>query len=113
MRPSSLHPVYTTGIVVFGTKVQKKDKYGTPIRGQYETSEAYRDWYRKLGITAQDTYYANADDASITRKIAIRGDVDIDVKWVAELGGKSYTVYRVFYSYKNNETEISLAEVNQ
>lgn len=111
MRISSLHSVYTSGVVTFGEKVQKKDKYNAPIRGKFEIKPCRKEWFRQLGITAQDTYYASADQTQLSRKIAIRGDVVINPEWVAEIEGKKYTVYRVFYAYRHNETEISLSEV--
>ncbi|MGX7091184.1 phage head closure protein [Hutsoniella sourekii] len=107
-----INQVYNAGIARFLAKAEpKRDKYGTPLRGQTIYVEAMKAWYRKLGITAQDVYYSHADDTQLNRKIAIFGDVDIDTKWRVELGDKHYEVYRCFYSYKHNETEISLREV--
>lgn len=101
--------VYNAGTVTFFEKQVEKDKYGTII-GSVNT-EVYKDWYRKLGITAEDIHFAHADSKELTRKVAIKGDRDIDTKWSAQIGDKEFEVYRVFYAYRNNETEISLVEV--
>lgn len=108
---SQIYQVYNAGVVEFYTKTIMKDRFNTPIRGQYSKDLVLRDWFRKLGITSEDTYHASADDKKLTRKIAIRGDIDVDVKWFASIDGKEYEIYRYYYAYKKNETEISLVEV--
>ena len=107
----SKHSIYNHGIVEFVEIVTRTDEFGTPLRGKFTEKIIYRDWYRKLGITAEDTYFANADDKVLSRKVALRGDVNVDVKWRAKIDGKYFSVYRVFYSYKRNETEVSFVEV--
>ena len=104
--------VYNAGVAEFFSKVPKKDKYNTVIRGQFDYKTIYKAWFRKLGITSQDTYNAHADDKSLSRKIAIRGDIDIDVKWFVKIDNKSYEIYSFYYAYKRNETEINLVEVS-
>lgn len=105
------HLTYNHGIVEFVEIITQTDEFGTPLRGKFAEQLIYRDWYRKLGVTAEDTYFANADDKVLSRKVALRGDVSVDVKWHAKIDGKYFSVYRVFYSYKRNETEVSFVEV--
>lgn len=107
-----IQPVYNAGKIQFIQVVPKKDKFGTVIRGEYTEAEVSSHWFRHLGITASDTYYAHADDVDISRKLAIRGQKPINTKFIAKIGDKSYEIYRIFYAYKNNETEISLKEVD-
>lgn len=105
--------VYNGGIISFYEKEVLKDKFGTPIN-RYNEKLISEDWYRYLGLTAQDIYYARADDKQLTVKIAIKGQVNIDVKWRATLNdvnGKTFEVYRSFYNYRRDETELSLMEV--
>lgn len=101
--------VYNAGVIEFYSKQDLEDDYGTVI-GSVDTL-TYEDWYRKLGITSEDVYYAHSDNKELTRKVAIRGDVEIDTKWSARIEEKQFEVYRTFYAYKNNELEISLVEV--
>ena len=110
-KPNVIHPVYNAGRVGLYSVTQQKDKYGTPIRGKYDYKQVMRPWFRKLGITADDIYYANADSARLDRKVAIARDVDIDTTWIARIENKEYEIYRRFYSWKNDETELSLIEV--
>lgn len=83
----------------------------TPIRGKYTTVLAEKHWFRQLGVTAEDIYYARSLESDIHMKVAIRGNRTIDTKWIAKIGKKTYEIYRMFYSYGNDETEISLTEV--
>ncbi|MGX7099593.1 hypothetical protein ACWOBH_06225 [Globicatella sanguinis] len=110
-KPVQIAQNYNDGVVKFYEKEPKVDEYNTPIRGQYQETETYRDWFRRLGVTVQDVYFSNADAMKVTEKVAIRGNVTIDSKWSAKINGKSYEVYRSYYNGKESETEISLAEV--
>ncbi|MGF3073224.1 hypothetical protein ACQV2T_06730 [Facklamia sp. P13069] len=107
-----IQPVYNAGKITFYSVSPKKDKFGTIIRGEYQEEKVSSHWFRHLGITASDTYYAHADDVDISRKLAVRGKTNISTKYIAKIGDKIYEVYRYFYAYKNNETEISLKEVD-
>lgn len=106
-------PVFNDGIVSICHKIQKKDKFNTPIRGVYETEEIMKSWYNLMGVTAQDTYFANADGKHVTSKIMIRGKVRIDPTWSVKLDGKDYEIYRSYYNAKDDGTEITLTEVSK
>lgn len=107
-----IQPVYNAGKIQFIQVVPKKDKFGTVIRGEYDELILSSHWFRHLGITASDNYFAHADDVDISRKLAIRGNIELSTKYIAKISGRSYEIYRIFYAYKNNETEISLKEVD-
>lgn len=111
VKPVQIAQNYNDGVILFYTKEQATDEYNTAIRGEFETTEVYKDWFRRLGVTAQDVYYSNADDSKVTEKVAIRGNVKVDSKWFARIENEEYEIYRVYYNGANSETEISLAEV--
>ena len=104
------HKVYNAGIAEFGSMEKEYDKFGTPIGTQTFQSKM-KAWYRHLGVTASDVYYASADDKEVNRKLAIKGHVEVDTKWHVKIQEKTYAVYRVFYAFREDETEISLVEV--
>lgn len=106
-----IKPVYNDGVVTLFSKTPKKDKFNTPIRGEYTESEVVKHWFRRLGVTIQDTYYSSADDKEVKEKIAIKGNQQIDCKLMAKAFKKSYEIYRVYFNANKNETEISLVEV--
>ena len=110
-RPEVIQPVYNDGLVTLIEYTQKVDDYGTPIGG-LEPRVIDKYWYRDISLTASDTYYAHADDTELSSKIAIRGKVKINPKWLAKID-TDHEIYRTYYNPKKNETEISLKEVQQ
>lgn len=110
-KPDIIQQVYNDGRAVFVELIQKVDDYGTPIRGEGEEEIHHEQWFRYLGITAQDVYYAHADDKNLSSKIALKGNVKINTKWRAGVNGKRHEIYRTYYNPKRNETELSLVEV--
>ena len=111
MQLKPIAPVYNAGVVILSEKKQSYTKLNTPIRGKYELTEVSKYWFRKLGITSQDMYHAQAMGKELNMKVAIRGDVEINPHHIAMIGRKRYEIYRVYYNWKNDETEISLTEV--
>lgn len=109
-RPEVIQPVYNDGLVTLIEFTQAVDEYGTPIGG-LKPKIINQHWYRDISLTASDTYYAHADDTELSSKIAIRGKVKINIKWVAEIDNVEHEIYRTYYNPKKNETEISLKEV--
>ena len=110
-KPQIIAPVYNDGVIYFYEKDRTKDEYGTPIRREHEKSLVFKEWFRYIGITAEDTYYSNAEDKRLSLKVAVRSNVQINVKWTVEINGVSYEIYRQYYNSRKNETEISLVEV--
>lgn len=110
-KPVQIAQNYNDGVIIFFSKEHKEDEYNTALRGQYTEQEVYADWFRRIGVTVQDTYYSNADNVKVTEKVAIKGNVTIDSEWSAKIDDRNFEVYRVFYNVNNVETEISLSEV--
>ena len=112
-RPEVIQPVYNDGFAKFYDIIEKTDEWGTPIRGEFEKGNLQLEiWFRYLGITAQDVYYAKADDENLTSKIAVRGNIRINTKWQLEINDVNYQIYRTYFNPKNNESELSLVEVS-
>lgn len=111
VKPVQIALNYNDGVVEFFKKEQLFDEYNTPIRGSYSETMVYEDWFRRLGVTVTDVYYSSSDGSKVTEKIAIKGNVSIGTDWSARIENKHYEVYRCYYDYDENETEISLAEV--
>lgn len=105
--------VYNDGIVEFKSKVSKNDKYGTPIPNQYVFESKLKTWWRTLGITSQEVIDAKSINSELTKKIGVPGNQNIDSRWRAFINGRQFEVFRSYYNYKNDETEISLVEVVQ
>lgn len=105
------HKVYNSGVINLGKMEKQYDDYGTPLES-IEFNKKKETWYRNLGVTANDVFYARADDKEISRKVAVRGFAEVDVKWHAQINKSTYAIYRVYYNHKEDETEISLAEVD-
>ena len=68
--------------------VIERNEYNEPT-GKQEFVEHLVTWYRKLGVTAEDMYYAKADSKEMKGKIAIKGDVEVDTKWHLKNGFKN------------------------
>lgn len=105
--------VYNDGVIHFYTKKQKLDNFNTPIRGEFEREQVYKDWYRQLGITVEDAYYSRSLQQDVTLKVAVKGNLQIQAKWYAVIETKEFELFRVFYNWKADETEISLMEVSK
>lgn len=106
-----INQIYTDGIVWFCSKTLKKDRFGTPLNGQYDTKVERKEWFRYLGVTSQDILDARSLDTDVHLKIAVRGHLTIDTQWLVKFGQKTYEIYRCYYAYKRDEMEISLVEV--
>lgn len=105
------HKVYNAGLADIGNKEEVYDEFGTPV-GKQSFESIMKVWYRHLGVTASDIYYARADDTEVKKKIAIKGYVDIDTRWHVQFAeNKEYAIYRVYYNYRSDETELNLIEV--
>lgn len=104
--------VYNDGVVELKSKVPQVDEYGTPIPGKYVFETQLKSWWRTLGITSQEVIDAKAIDRELTRKIGVLGNQNIHSQWRAFIGERQYEIFRSFYNYKNDETEISLVEVD-
>lgn len=105
------HKVYNAGIADIGSKEEIYDDFGTPV-GKQEFTSVMKVWYRHLGVTASDIFYARADNTEVKKKIAIKGYVDIKTSWHVKFTNKeNYAIYRVYYNYRNDETELNLIEV--
>ena len=110
-RPNNIHQVYNAGKVTLYETQPRLNEYGSPIRGEEELVPKVSYWFRELGLTASDVYHAHADDTDLTRKLAVRGNILVDVKWKAQATNKLYEIYRAYYNPKQNETELNLVEV--
>lgn len=110
-RPEVIQEVYNAGKITLQETRPKVDEYGTPIRGQESLYDLNSYWFRELGLTASDIYHAHADDTDLTRKVAVRGNILIDVKWKAKISNRQYEIYRAYYNPKKHETELNLVEV--
>ena len=108
-KPDIIQQVYNDGVIKFYSKVDSEDEYGTPIPGV--KTEALKAWYRRMSARSQDIFEARSLGKDIDFKVAIRGNVEIDTKWSAETGNKTYEIYMKDYNPKNQETIISLKEV--
>jgi len=104
--------VYNDGIVEFKSKVPKKDEYGTPLPGKYTFETKLKYWWRTLGVTSQEIIDAKTIDQELTKKIGVCGNQEIDSEWRAFIDTRQFEIFRSFYNYKNDETEISLVEVD-
>lgn len=103
--------VYNDGVVELNSKVPQLDEYSTPIPGKYDFTFKHKSWFRMLGITSQEDMDAKAFEKKLVKKIGIPGNKDIDSKLRAFIGTREFEIYRSFYNYKNDETELSLVEV--
>ena len=108
-KPDVISFVYNDGLIKFYSKEDSEDEYGTPIPGI--KTKVLKAWYRRMSARSQDIFEARSLDQDIDMKIAIRGNVEIDTKWSAETGNKTYEIYMKDYNPKNSETIISLKEV--
>ena len=104
------HKVYKDGMADIGTKEVVKDEYGTPI-GREEFNSKSRRWYRRLGITAEDLFYARSDGKEVQKKIAFEGFVESSPEWHIKIGEVIYAIDRIYYNPKDNESEFTLYEV--
>lgn len=104
------HQVYNAGKAYFGEVITERNEYGEPTGNRVFEEHLVR-WYRKLGVTAEDMYYAKADAKEMKGKIAIKGDVEVDTKWHLKMGDRTYAVYRVYFDARKEETEINYVEV--
>lgn len=103
--------VYNDGVVELKSKVQKVDEYNTPIPGKYDFEVKLSSWWRTLGITSQEIMDAKAIERKLTKKIGVPGNQDIDTMWRGFIGTKEYEIFRSYYNYKRDETEVSFLEV--
>lgn len=105
------HKVYNAGKADIGSMEKVYDEFGTPI-GSSEFVSQMKMWYRHLGITASDVFYAKSDNTDLQKKIALRGYLDISTKWHVKMNDRLYTIYRVYYNPKDDETELNLVGVD-
>lgn len=111
-KPDVVQKVYNDGLAEFYDVVEKTDEWDTPIRGEFEKGNIQLEsWFRYMGITAQDDHYAKADGKILSSKIAIRGNVKVNTKWLIEIDGVDHQVYRTYYNAPRGESELSLMEV--
>lgn len=105
------HKIYNAGIADIGVADKTYDDFGTPI-GKAEFQSRTKAWYRNLGITAEDVFYARSDNTELQKKIALKGYVEVNTKWQVKITSQNYEVYRVYYNPKDDETELNLVEVS-
>ena len=110
------HKIYNAGKADIGSMEKVHDEFGTPI-GSSEFVSQMKMWYRNLGVTASDVFYAQSDGTDIEKKIALRGYLDISTKWHVKMKNpkgveKTYAIYRVYYNPKDDETELNLVGVD-
>lgn len=110
-KPEIIHQVYNDGVIVFKVKETQYDEFGTPLTDEPIETKVSAWWFRRLGKTNEDVFVALSDSKRLSEKVAIRGNVPINIKWSAEISGKAFEVFRDYYNPKRNETEISLVEV--
>lgn len=103
--------VYNNGIVSFKSKVPLVDEYKTPIPGKYKYELKMKSWWRTLGITSQEDLNAKTIEKTLTKKIGVPGNQEVDSLWRAYIGNHEFEIFRSYYNYKKDETEISLVEV--
>ena len=103
--------VYNDGVIDLKSKEPMKDEYNTPIPGKYIYESKLKSWWRTLGITSQEDLDAKSIEKKLTKKIGIPGNQNVDSQWRAFIGKQQFEIYRSFYNYKNDETELSLVEV--
>lgn len=108
-KPDVIQQVYNDGVIKFYSKEDSEDEFGTPIPGV--KTEVLKAWYRRMSARSQDIFEARSLGKDIDFKVAIRGNVEIDTKWSADTGNKTYEIYMKDYNPKNQETIISLKEV--
>lgn len=109
------HKVYNAGKADIGQMEKAYDDFGTPLGNETFNSKMVM-WYRHLGITASDVFYAQSDNTELEKKIALKGYLDISTKWHVKMNDRSgkektYAIYRVYYNPKNDETELNLVGV--
>ncbi|WP_062532340.1 hypothetical protein [Jeotgalibaca dankookensis] len=105
--------VYNDGIVELKEKVPSLDEYGTPIPGRYTYELQLKSWWRTLGITSQEDLNAKAIEKTLTKKIGLPGNQEVSSRWRAFIGTREFEIFRSYYNYKKDETEISLVEVDK
>lgn len=110
------HKVYNAGIADIGNMETVRDEFGTPVGKDKFISQLIM-WYRHLGITASDVFYAQSDGTELEKKIALKGYLDISTKWYVKMKSpkgveKTYAIYRVYYNPKDDETELNLVGVD-
>ena len=105
------HKVYNAGQADFGKKEQIKDEFGTPI-GRDEFESKVRLWYRRLGITAEDLFYARSEGKEVQKKVAVKGYIDATPDMEVKIKDQLYAIDRIYYDPKDDETEFTLYEVN-
>ena len=64
--------VYNAGVIYFYRKQQQYGSMNTPIRGKYTIILTEKHWFRQLGVTAEDIYYARSLESDVNMKVAIR-----------------------------------------
>lgn len=112
MKQQKVNQTYNDGIVSIFEVSIAKDKFNTPIKHKKTETLVKRFWYRVLGITAEEQYYAYQVNEDIALRIAFPLCKNANVKHIVHLKDKKYAITRVFQNTKKNETELSLKEVS-
>ncbi|TLG83864.1 phage head closure protein [Staphylococcus aureus] len=100
---------YNDGILELLVQQTLYDRYHTKIGSDYSTFKRF--WFRKLGITSEEQYFAMQVDTVVIMRVAISKTIDINSHMKVKINGKVYGISRVYHNYNKNETELSLFEV--
>ncbi|HCX2294923.1 TPA: phage head closure protein [Staphylococcus aureus] len=100
---------YNDGILELLVQQTLYDRYHTKIGSDYLTFKRF--WFRKLGITSEEQYFAMQVDTVVIMRVAISKTTDINSHMKVKINGKVYGISRVYHNYNKNETELSLFEV--
>lgn len=114
LQQKSLHQVYNSGKIKIMKKERGVDEFNTPL-SHYDYKLIREAWYRNLSVYANEHFSSLQMDTVISKKIAIRLfeviSNDVISSYSIFIGGKEYSITRVFHSYDKMESELSLEEV--
>lgn len=102
---------YNDGILEIQEKHTLFDQHNTRIGAGLVTIKRF--WFRKLGVTSEEQYFAMQVDTKVSMRVAIPKRFDIDSNMKVKIKNKVYGIARVFYSDYKKETELTLVEVNK
>ena len=96
-RMKKQNQTYNDGILELLVQQTLYDRYHTKIGSDYSTFKRF--WFRKLGITSEEQYFAMQVDTVVIMRVAISKTTDINSHMKVKINGKVYGISRVYHNY--------------
>lgn len=113
IRKNRIQPAYSDGKITIVEKIQKTDKYNTPIPGESDINELGSYFFRLKGIHSQDKIEFGNQGLELERQVLIPLNMHIHSGMTAVLNDDDnvlYDIVKIFPDFNNRETEILLAK---